>query len=58
MCRICIEYNYGLMTKKEAVRNLYEKISTYNQKNMATEEEFEHILMMETMLEEQNPETD
>jgi hypothetical protein len=46
------------MTKKEAVRNLYEKISTYNQKNMATEEEFEHILMMETMLEEQNPETD
>lgn len=58
MCRICTDYQFGLLTKEEAVRNLSEKIATYNQSNLASEEEFDHILMMEKMFEDQSPETD
>jgi len=58
MCKICTDYEHGLITKKEAVRNLSEKISALNQNNLSSEEEFDHILKMEKMFEDQKPETD
>lgn len=58
MCKICTDYRFGLITKKEAIKNLNEKIASHSKNNLASEEEFDHILEMEKMFEDQKSETD